>query len=65
MSTRWPWWALEPSSPRGLHVPPRAIAVGIPAKIRLDAVRDDLILPGVANYIRRGHWDHADLRRLS
>ena len=50
--------------PGGLHVPPRAIAVGVPAKVRPDAVRDELILPGVRKYVRRGHWYRADLRRL-
>jgi carbonic anhydrase/acetyltransferase-like protein (isoleucine patch superfamily) len=50
--------------PGGMEVPARAIAVGVPAKIRPDAVQDDMILPGLASYVARGHWYRKDLRRL-
>ena len=50
--------------PGGMKVPPGAIAVGVPAKIREGASRDDLILPGVQKYIHRGYWYREDLRRI-
>jgi acetyltransferase-like isoleucine patch superfamily enzyme len=50
--------------PGGMEVPARAIAVGVPAKIRPDAVQDDMILPGLESYVARGRWYRKDLRRL-
>ena len=55
--------------PGGMDVPARAIAVGVPAKLRLDAVTEDvehdLILDGMQRYVQRGEWYRRDLRRIS
>jgi carbonic anhydrase/acetyltransferase-like protein (isoleucine patch superfamily) len=49
----------------GLEVPSRAMALGIPAKIRPDAVDPDrMIRPGMLSYVERGAWYRKQLRRL-
>lgn len=49
----------------GLEVPSRAMALGIPAKIRTDAVDPDrMIRPGMLSYVERGAWYRKQLRRL-
>jgi carbonic anhydrase/acetyltransferase-like protein (isoleucine patch superfamily) len=51
-------------SPR-TEVPPRAKALGIPAKVRPDAVDPDIeIAIGAASYVERAKQYRADLRRL-
>lgn len=50
--------------PGGLHVPARAMALGIPAKVRENSATDDLILPGIEKYRARGHHFRAELRRV-
>lgn len=51
--------------PNGMEVPSRAMALGVPAKLRLDAVDPDvLIAPGVASYVSNGARYRAGLRRL-
>lgn len=48
-----------------VHVPPHAMALGVPAKIRLDAVDPGTdIAPGAKHYVQNGKWFAEDLRRL-
>lgn len=48
----------------GTVVPARAMALGIPAKIRPDAVTPEMISLGMQSYVERGHRYRAELRRL-
>lgn len=51
--------------PGGMVVPSRAMALGVPAKIRPDAVdAEALIVPGAQSYVERGHRYREDLRRI-
>jgi len=45
-------------------VPPHARALGVPARITEDAVRDDEFADAVAGYVRNVHWYTAELRLL-
>jgi carbonic anhydrase/acetyltransferase-like protein (isoleucine patch superfamily) len=45
-------------------VPARAMALGVPAKIRSDAVTPDMIQIAMQSYVDRGHRYRAELRRL-
>lgn len=51
--------------PNGMEVPSGAMALGVPAKLRLDAVTPDMILDGVAEYLRNRRRYAEGLRRLS
>jgi carbonic anhydrase/acetyltransferase-like protein (isoleucine patch superfamily) len=48
----------------GLQVPPGALAVGVPAKIKEGAADAALIKMSAASYVRRGERFRADLRRI-
>jgi carbonic anhydrase/acetyltransferase-like protein (isoleucine patch superfamily) len=48
----------------GTEVPARAMALGVPAKIRLDAVTPDMIEQGVAHYVANGKRFARELRRI-
>lgn len=48
----------------GTVVPARAMALGIPAEIRHDAVIAEMITMGMQSYVDRGHRYRSDLRRL-
>ena len=49
----------------GVEVPSRAMALGVPAKIRPDAVEpESMIWPGMLSYVERGAYYRANLRRL-
>ena len=49
----------------GVEVPSRAMALGIPAKIRPDAVDPDtMIRMGMLSYVERGAQYRKQLRRL-
>jgi len=50
--------------PNDMEVPPRALAVGIPAKLKLDAVDPAEIAANAANYVRNGKHFREHLRRL-
>jgi carbonic anhydrase/acetyltransferase-like protein (isoleucine patch superfamily) len=50
--------------PNDMEVPSRAMALGVPATLRLDAVTPDMIEPNAANYVRNGRRYAAKLRRL-
>ncbi|BEP16262.1 gamma carbonic anhydrase family protein [Acidothermaceae bacterium B102] len=50
--------------PNGLEVPSRAMALGVPAKLRLDAVGEGEFLDAVELYVGNGHRYRATLRRL-
>ncbi len=50
--------------PNNMTVPARAMALGVPAKLRLDAVDPQSILDGAATYIARVHRYRAELRRV-
>ncbi|HEX6887085.1 MAG TPA: gamma carbonic anhydrase family protein [Candidatus Nanopelagicales bacterium] len=46
------------------EVPSGAMAMGVPARIRLDAAPRELIEASVASYVGKTHWYNAELRRL-
>ena len=48
----------------GTEVPSRAIAMGVPAKIRLDAAPTEMIEASVLTYAENTHWYNAELRRI-
>ncbi len=48
----------------GTVVPPRAMALGVPAKIRPDAVEPELIRLGMESYVQRSERYARDLRRV-
>lgn len=48
----------------GTEVPSGAIAMGVPAKIRLDAAPTAMIESSVSTYIANAHWYNAELRRI-
>lgn len=48
----------------GTDVPPCAMALGVPAKIREDAVTPGAFAENVALYVANGHRYRVDLRRL-
>jgi carbonic anhydrase/acetyltransferase-like protein (isoleucine patch superfamily) len=52
--------------PNDMEVPSRAMALGVPAKLRLDAVKDPdgAIGRGARNYVRNGERYRAELRRI-
>jgi carbonic anhydrase/acetyltransferase-like protein (isoleucine patch superfamily) len=50
--------------PPGTEVPARALAVGVPARIREDAVAPDAFADNVASYVANSHRYRAELRRL-
>jgi carbonic anhydrase/acetyltransferase-like protein (isoleucine patch superfamily) len=50
--------------PNGTVVPARAMALGVPVRIREDAVADGAFADAVAKYVHNGHWYRADLKRL-
>lgn len=51
--------------PNGMVVPTGAMALGVPARLRLDAVdATALIEPGMRSYVARGHRYRAELRRI-
>ncbi len=47
-----------------MEVPAKAMAVGIPAKMRLDTVTPDMISDGVNKYLRRVRTYPSQLRRI-
>jgi carbonic anhydrase/acetyltransferase-like protein (isoleucine patch superfamily) len=52
--------------PNDMEVPSRAMALGVPAKLRLDAVQDpdSAIGRGARNYVRNGRRYREQLRRI-
>ncbi|MCZ7526382.1 MAG: gamma carbonic anhydrase family protein [Acidimicrobiia bacterium] len=50
--------------PNDTEVPARAMALGVPAKLRLDAVTDDMIRPTAVNYVANARRFRSALRRL-
>jgi carbonic anhydrase/acetyltransferase-like protein (isoleucine patch superfamily) len=51
--------------PNGMEVPSKAMALGVPAKLRLDAVDpEEAILPNARNYVENAHRFRDALRRL-
>jgi carbonic anhydrase/acetyltransferase-like protein (isoleucine patch superfamily) len=48
----------------GSVIPPGAMALGIPAKVREGMANRKEILLGVESYVNRGKWFRKDLRRL-
>ncbi len=50
--------------PNDMEVPSGALALGVPAKLRLDKVTPDMILPGVEAYVERARLYRSQLRRL-
>jgi hypothetical protein len=47
-----------------MMVPPRAMALGVPAKIRENAVAENMIAQNAVEYVRNGERFRAELRRL-
>ena len=50
--------------PNDMEVPSRAMALGVPARIRENTVAEGAFDDAVATYVHNGHWYRADLRRL-
>ncbi len=50
--------------PNGFEVPARAMALGVPCKIREDAVDPQALDYAADIYVRNSHWYNADLRRI-
>lgn len=50
--------------PNGMVVPARAMALGVPARIKEDAVADGAFAENVASYVRNGQRFAAELRRI-
>jgi carbonic anhydrase/acetyltransferase-like protein (isoleucine patch superfamily) len=50
--------------PNGMEVPSGAMALGVPAKLRLDAVTPDMILENAANYVQNAREYREQLRRI-
>ncbi|MEY3734341.1 MAG: hypothetical protein RL347_1700 [Actinomycetota bacterium] len=48
----------------GTHVPPGALARGVPARMTEGAADASLLEHAVTTYVRNAHWYAADLRRL-
>jgi carbonic anhydrase/acetyltransferase-like protein (isoleucine patch superfamily) len=48
----------------GTEVPSGAVAMGVPARIKPDAVPAGLIEGSVATYVANAHWYNAQLRRI-
>lgn len=48
----------------GTDVPARAMALGVPAKVRPDSVHENAFADSVALYVANGHRYRAELRRL-
>lgn len=60
-------WALVGAGalvPNGMTVPSRAMALGVPAKLRLDSVTDEMITDGVQMYTHNARRYPGLLRRL-
>lgn len=47
-----------------MEVPAKAMALGIPAKLRLDVVKPEMISDGVQKYVQRSRLYRENLRRL-
>lgn len=50
--------------PPGTEVPSGAVAMGVPARIRPDAVPEGMIASSVETYVRNAHWYNAHMRRI-
>lgn len=50
--------------PNDLEVPSRAMALGVPAKVRPDTVPEGAFAESVATYVANGHRYRAELRQL-
>jgi carbonic anhydrase/acetyltransferase-like protein (isoleucine patch superfamily) len=50
--------------PNGMEVPSGAMALGVPAKLRLDAVTPNMILPNAANYVENAREYKEQLRLI-
>ncbi len=50
--------------PPGIEVPGRAVAMGVPARIKPDAVPDGMIAASARTYVANAHRYNADLRRI-
>lgn len=50
--------------PNGMVVPGRAMALGVPAKLREDSVTDEMITAGVATYLHNAQTYPVSMRRL-
>lgn len=60
-------WALVGAGalvPNNMVVPARAMALGVPAKIRLDSASEMLITMSAQSYVERGKRFAAELRRI-
>lgn len=49
----------------GMRVPPRARALGVPARITESVVEDGAFESNVATYVHNAHWYRSDLRRIT
>jgi carbonic anhydrase/acetyltransferase-like protein (isoleucine patch superfamily) len=51
--------------PNGMEVPSGAMALGVPAKLRLDVVTPDMILENAANYVANAREYRTQLRLIT
>ena len=51
--------------PNGLQVPPKALAVGIPARIKEDAADPSIIKHSVDMYVENAAWYNKELSKIS
>jgi carbonic anhydrase/acetyltransferase-like protein (isoleucine patch superfamily) len=61
-----PWSVIAAGAVVGerTEIPSRAMALGVPAKVRLDAAARDYVSRGMNGYVRRAHRYRTDLRRI-
>jgi hypothetical protein len=50
--------------PNDFEVPGGAMALGVPAKLRLDTVKPEMITDGVESYLARAERYRRELRRI-
>ena len=50
--------------PNDMEIPPGAMALGVPARIKLNAVAEEMIAPMAADYVENGQRYRRELRRL-
>ena len=48
----------------GTEVPSGAVAMGVPARIKPDAVPEGMIASSVETYVKNAHWYNAQMRRI-
>jgi carbonic anhydrase/acetyltransferase-like protein (isoleucine patch superfamily) len=50
--------------PNDTEIPSRAMALGVPCRIREDAVAEGAFTEAALKYVRNGHWYRSEMRRI-